>query len=60
MGCGSCSAECPAKAITLRHFVDSQILGAIDSLLAPDLQKQEVALTFPEQVGVAQPRWHRG
>ena len=60
MGCGSCSAECPAKAITLRHFVDSQILGAIDSLLAPDLQEQEVALTFPEQVGVAQPRWHRG
>ena len=33
MGCGSCSAECPAKAITLRHFVDAQILAAVNSLL---------------------------
>ena len=33
MGCGSCSAECPAKAITLRHFMDSQILAAVNSLL---------------------------
>ena len=23
MGCGSCTAECPAKAIALRHFVDA-------------------------------------
>ena len=29
MGCGSCSAECPAKAISLRHFTDSQILAAV-------------------------------
>ena len=35
MGCGSCTAECPAKAITLRHYVDAQLLDAIDSLLAP-------------------------
>ena len=33
MGCGSCTAECPAKAITLRHFVDAQILAAVNSLL---------------------------
>lgn len=60
MGCGTCSAECPAKAITLQNYVDDQILGAIDNLLAPDRQEQEVALTFPEQVGVARPRWNRG
>ena len=30
MGCGSCTAECPAKAITLRHFVDNQILAAVE------------------------------
>jgi heterodisulfide reductase subunit A len=59
MGCGSCAAECPAKAISLRHFVDAQILGAIDSLLAPSQEKKELALNYPEQVGVAPPRWHK-
>jgi len=59
MGCGSCAAECPAKAITLRHYVDAQILGAMDSLLAPNQKKEEVVLDYPEQVGVAPPRWHK-
>jgi len=59
-GCGSCSAECPAKAITLRHYIDAQILGAIDSLLASASDKKEIELAFPEQVGVAPPRWHMG
>jgi len=58
MGCGTCSAECPAKAITLQNCVDDQILGAIDSLLAQDAEKKEVVLTYPEQVGIAPPRWH--
>ena len=60
MGCGSCTAECPAKAITLRHFVDCQILGAVEGLLGaeePTLVSLEPL--YPEQVGVAQPRWHR-
>ena len=58
MGCGSCTAECPAKAITLRHYVDSQILAAVDSLLnAP--ASDSMQRSFLEQVGVAQPRWHR-
>jgi len=60
MGCGSCTAECPAKAITLRHYVDAQILGAVDSLLAAKPEKKEVAFVYPEQVGVAPPRWHMG
>ena len=59
MGCGSCAAECPAKAITLRHYVDAQILGAMDNLLAPELEQTEIELTYPQQVGVAPPRWHK-
>jgi heterodisulfide reductase subunit A-like polyferredoxin len=58
MGCGTCSAECPAKAITLQDYADDQILGAIDSLLAPNVDKKEIVLTYPEQVGIAPPRWH--
>ena len=60
MGCGSCTAECPAKAITLRHYVDAQILGAVDSLLAPEWKTRKIELAYPEQVGVALPRWHKG
>jgi heterodisulfide reductase subunit A-like polyferredoxin len=33
-GCGVCVAECPAKAITLAHYGDDQILIKIESLLA--------------------------
>jgi heterodisulfide reductase subunit A-like polyferredoxin len=32
-GCGICAAECPAKAITLSHFEDNQILAQIDALM---------------------------
>ncbi|OHB85578.1 MAG: hypothetical protein A2V98_13495 [Planctomycetes bacterium RBG_16_64_12] len=59
MGCGSCAAECPAKAITLRHYVDAQILGALDSLLAPERERKKVEPAYPEHVGVAPPRWHK-
>ncbi|MEW6754075.1 MAG: 2Fe-2S iron-sulfur cluster-binding protein [Candidatus Latescibacterota bacterium] len=58
MGCGSCAAECPAKAIALRHFVDAQILAAVNSLLGSE--ERQVEPVYPEQVGVAPPRWHRG
>ncbi|MCL6520254.1 MAG: FAD-dependent oxidoreductase [Armatimonadetes bacterium] len=33
MGCGSCAAECPARAIQLQHFTDTQILAAVKALL---------------------------
>jgi len=59
MGCGSCTAECPARAITLRHYVDAQVLGAVNSLLQPGSQEKEVEVAYPEQVGVAAPRWHK-
>jgi len=32
-GCGICAAECPAKAITLYHFDDDEILAQVDGLL---------------------------
>ncbi len=33
-GCGSCVAECPGQAITLRHFTDEQILAKTHALFA--------------------------
>jgi Fe-S-cluster-containing hydrogenase component 2 len=59
MGCGSCTAECPAKAITLRHYVDAQIFGAMDSLLGVGLGHREIPLGYPQGVGVAPPRWRK-
>jgi heterodisulfide reductase subunit A len=60
MGCGSCSAECPARAITLRHFADAQILGAIGGLLSSGYYAEPPEPAYPEQAGVAVPRWNRG
>jgi heterodisulfide reductase subunit A2 len=57
MGCGSCSAECPAKAITLRHFIDAQILAAVNGLLEPQREPAKFLPMYPEEVGVAPPRW---
>ncbi|MBN1313820.1 MAG: FAD-dependent oxidoreductase [Anaerolineales bacterium] len=31
-GCGSCAAECPAKAIQLMHYTDAQMLTKVDAL----------------------------
>jgi heterodisulfide reductase subunit A len=31
-GCGLCAAECPAKAIQLRHYMDGQVLAKVDAL----------------------------
>jgi len=33
-GCGVCAAECPAKAITLQHFTDKQVLAKVKALVA--------------------------
>jgi heterodisulfide reductase subunit A len=59
MGCGSCTASCPAKAISLHHYLDAQILGAINSLLKGTFEDNPVEPSYPEQVGIAQPRWKR-
>ena len=58
MGCGSCTAECPARAIQLRHYMNAQILGAVNNLLGA--REEETELAYPELVGVAPPRWHKG
>jgi len=57
MGCGSCSAECPAKAITLRHFMDAQIMAAVNGLLEMEVEQPRHEPVYPEEVGVAPPRW---
>jgi heterodisulfide reductase subunit A-like polyferredoxin len=31
-GCGACVAECPGKAIALKHFTDEQIMAKTDAL----------------------------
>ena len=35
-GCGTCVAECPAKAIELLHYTDSQVYAKIDALFASE------------------------
>jgi ferredoxin len=57
MGCGSCTAECPAKAITLRHFADPQVLAAVNGLLGDIPLKEPADVAYPGRVGVAPPRW---
>jgi ferredoxin len=59
MGCGSCTSSCPAKAISLHHYLDVQILGAINSLLSESFGEKPVEANYLEQVGVAQPRWKK-
>jgi heterodisulfide reductase subunit A-like polyferredoxin len=31
-GCGTCAAECPGKAITLKHFTDEQLIAKTEAL----------------------------
>jgi heterodisulfide reductase subunit A-like polyferredoxin len=31
-GCGSCAAECPAKAIEMMHYKDAQVLKKLGAL----------------------------
>jgi heterodisulfide reductase subunit A2 len=57
MGCGSCTSDCPARAITLRHYASTQIVAAIEGLLTDGGQEEDLNPVFPEQVGIAQPRW---
>ena len=38
MGCGICPSECPAKAISLKHSTDDQVLAKIDALLASAME----------------------
>jgi ferredoxin len=35
-GCGSCVAECPARAIRLMHYTDVQMVTKVQALLQPN------------------------
>jgi heterodisulfide reductase subunit A len=59
MGCGSCTADCPAKAITLRHYADRQVMAAVNSLLTGRPEEPSDERADFQQVGVARPSWHR-
>jgi len=43
-GCGTCAAECPTDAITMRHFTDAQIMAQIDVALTEKPEKKILAL----------------
>ncbi len=38
-GCGICAAECPGKAITLKHFTDVQIAAKEDALFEKEVRQ---------------------
>ena len=47
-GCGSCVAECPARAIQLMHYTDSQLMAKVEALLVPKHELIPVdAIHFP-------------
>jgi heterodisulfide reductase subunit A len=41
-GCGTCGAECPFGAVTMRHFKDKQILAQIEAILDENPQDKTV------------------
>jgi len=32
-GCGACAAECPRRALTMRHFTDQQVLSQVEAAM---------------------------
>ena len=47
-GCGLCAAECPARAIQLMHYTDSQLVAEVKALVQPgsELIPAEMVTTF--------------
>jgi len=35
-GCGACAAECPRRAITMRHYTDQQVLSQVKAAIIPE------------------------
>jgi heterodisulfide reductase subunit A len=56
MGCGSCTSSCPAKAISLHHYLDTQVLGAINNLLRSDAEPAPADPLFAATQGITQSR----
>jgi heterodisulfide reductase subunit A len=57
MGCGSCAADCPARAITLRHYADTQVNASVNGLCHIEPDATEETQSFLEEVGIAQTKW---
>jgi heterodisulfide reductase subunit A len=59
MGCGSCAAECPARAITLRNYSETQVCAAVNGLLGREGGEAGGAgeKNYLEEVGIAQTKW---
>jgi len=41
-GCGTCGAECPFGAVTMRHFTDDQIMAQIEAIFDEDNMEKTV------------------
>jgi heterodisulfide reductase subunit A len=41
-GCGTCGAECPFGAVTMKHFTDDQIIAQIEAILEEDNMEKTV------------------
>jgi heterodisulfide reductase subunit A len=41
-GCGTCGAECPFGAVTMRHFTDQQIIAQIEAILEENPEEKTV------------------
>jgi heterodisulfide reductase subunit A-like polyferredoxin len=52
-GCGICVSECPARAIQLMHYTDSQTLTKVDALFMQDFTQAElIPLNGIEIIGI--------
>ncbi len=43
-GCGVCAVECPARAITMQHFTDKQILEMVRAAFTPPPKPEETSI----------------
>ena len=50
VGCGSCVAECPGRAIQLMHYTDLQTLTKVDALF--DKDHMEIDIIPIDEIGV--------
>jgi hypothetical protein len=46
-------------AITLRHYIEAQVLASMEGLLGPGFGGTAPEPLYPEQVGVAPPHWRQ-
>jgi len=52
-------AKYPINIIRLRHYMERQIMGALDGLMGTEPAVAIRESIYPEQAGVAPPHWRR-